>query len=186
MTLDEQCRCLLHEPGSRSDIWDDDDRSVVSDVDEYGWHASMVFCPEGITPSWTYTTGLAHTFGVPDLVMVGLDPQHMHSWLNKVVEMIRAGRVLGDDTQVDGVLEGYTLLVRDVDSGWVAPLFGCTRWFYRNPNPPLQQLVWPDPHHRMPWDEDASQGCGVGQARLWLSPEKHPPGVWTDWAMEAN
>lgn len=139
----------------------------------------MVFDPNDSTAPWAYTIGLGHTFGVPDLVMVGLNPEGMHVWLNKAVEVIKSGRKLADDSQLDGVLGRYTLLVRDVVPSWEARLFGSARWFYGNPTPPMQQLVWPDDHYLMPWDEGASEGCRMRQARLWLLPEEQPNNAWT-------
>ena len=182
LPVEHGCTCRLHPPVDPGDDWDDGDRKLVRDVVEHGWHVVKVGSPDGSMPWWCYTVGLHHSFSVPDLVMAGLGPDGMHHWLNEAAPVSRDRGAFPEDAQLDGVLEGFTLLVRDVAPGWAEPLFGWGRWFARAPEPPIQQLVWPDPQHRMPWDEDATEGCRVHQARLWLPPNEHPSGVWTDWA----
>lgn len=176
------CTCRLHPPVDNWDDWDHGEQKVVSDVREFGWHVEAIFDPNEELPWWCFTIGLFHNFGVPDLAMVGLGQDGMHYWLNEAGALIKAGLRPSDGDLIEDVLDGYELLVKDVAPGWAESLFGFARWFYRHPEPAMQQLVWPDPERRMPWDTQATENCRVGQARLWLPPSDHPPGPWTETA----
>lgn len=177
-----RCFCVLHYPPQSQDEWDTPDQKVVGDVETHGWSISLIASPDGLLPHWAFSIGLIHSFGVPNITMVGLDPRGMGHWINNVGERLRAGLRIKDGDTLDGVIDGYTLLVRQVAEGWSESMFGWCRWFAQQPEPPMYQLVWPDAQHRMPWDDEATEGCRIGQARLWLPPSEHPTGMWADWA----
>src|SRR5262245_37707741 len=117
------CRCVLCEPAADRDAWTDEDRPFVETVVRHGWVCTMIRA-EDETPAWTFTTGLWHTFGSPELAMFGLLPDDMGSWLNRIGEEVRRGRELNVGERLDGVIDGFAVELRAVDESWFRPLFG--------------------------------------------------------------
>jgi hypothetical protein len=131
------------------------------------------------TAGWAFTVGLWHTYRHPEIAMFGLRLDDMHTWLNKVGDLVRAGTVLSPAASVDGILDGYELAVREVDRSWYRALFGMALAFYQAPPLPIRQLVWPDRAGRYPWDSDCGERCRRDQPQLWVPVAKHAPGPWT-------
>ncbi|MDA5139879.1 DUF4262 domain-containing protein [Streptomyces sp. AD681] len=71
------------------------DLTITENAQRHGWH--VVTVPEDdIGPGFAYTIGLAHTYGAPELAMLGLDIHAMHRMLNGVGEKSATGAVLAD------------------------------------------------------------------------------------------
>ncbi|MCO8277949.1 DUF4262 domain-containing protein [Actinoplanes sp. TRM 88003] len=163
------CHCVIcHDYGDRGD-YDPGDHGVIENVGQFGWSVTGVPADEE-GPGWAYTIGRRHSRGEPELAMFGLDVGVMQSCLNTL------GRRddLADGQSHDGVINGYPLHLREVEPDWFRAFFGQAMWFYRRPPVPVLQVVWPDRQGAFPWDTGS-----LAQPHLWLTPEKHPPGVWT-------
>ncbi|MET8991534.1 DUF4262 domain-containing protein [Nonomuraea wenchangensis] len=63
--------------------------------------------------------------------------------------------------------------------GGRAPGAGGRIGFYRRPPFPFLQVVWPNRDGTFPWRSDGDDRCRGHQPHLWLRPDEHPPGVWT-------
>lgn len=67
---------------------DDGDRKLLSDIHEFGWHVVNVPGDER-APAWCFTVGLQHSYGHPELVIVGLPLDTGHAVLNIAGETIK-------------------------------------------------------------------------------------------------
>jgi hypothetical protein len=170
---------VLHEPPENSHQWDDLDHKLVSNVLEFGWHVALIGGDDGLPP-WAFTVGLDHTCSRPDLVMTCLGLEGMHHWLNAIAARINNGEQFCDGDLIEGVLTGYTLMVKEVAPGWSNALFGWGQWFTQEPEVPMLQIVWPDLHHRFPWDDRATPNCRQ-QPRLWEPAATNPSSPWSQW-----
>ena len=111
--LEQECHCVVHEPPPSTAEWTAGDRNLVADVQDHGWHFVKVVDPDADSPWWAFTVGLWHSYGVPELTMVGLLPGDMHTWLNVLGERARDGEgVVDEGSLVEGVLDGYALRAR--------------------------------------------------------------------------
>ncbi|MFF2660539.1 DUF4262 domain-containing protein [Kitasatospora sp. NPDC058032] len=176
-------RSLLRRPGGAPRVsrrW----KRAAGDVLTHGHHVVGVG-GGGSVPDWAFTVGRWHTDRLPELAMFGLDAYGQMNWLNEAVARLREGASAEPDSLLTGVIDGYPLLVRPVDAGWLRPLLGTAVGFYRRAAVPVLQLLWPDRNHRWPWDPEASPGCRA-QPRLWLPVAAHPEGVWTEEAASAE
>jgi hypothetical protein len=127
-------------------------------IDRFGWAVVCVLPhdPDDDPTVFAYTVGLtAHDH--PELIIAGLPPHTAQALLNNL-----AGRVY-DKAQhfhhgqrIDDLLEGYEAII--VEGAATDVLYpGAAIGRYGTHRVRLQQLVWPDPHGRYPWDDDYSQ-----------------------------
>ncbi|WP_237535856.1 DUF4262 domain-containing protein [Streptomyces sp. SID3343] len=173
-----ECRCITcHDYGDRAD-WDHMDQWTVDTIRDRGWGVVMVPADED-GPGFAYTIGLFHTHRVPELVMFGLDVTVMQTLLNSLGDLIAVGERFVADEEREGVIERYPLAFRDVDLGWYRTFFGRAIEYYRQPPFPILQVFWPDRGGNFLWQDDSDERHRDSQPRLWLTPEKHPTGIWT-------
>jgi hypothetical protein len=130
---------------------------VLRDVGAHGCHIVHIL-PEDDAPGWSYTVGLHHAGGHPELLIFGLPHPTAHQVLNLGAALCRsnsAGQPLADGVPSDVLLEGYACVPRLASPRWYRPLIGYARWFNQGDAFPLLQLFWPDRDGRMPWDPEA-------------------------------
>ena len=179
------CRCKICEPPPDKDQWDDGDRTFVDDVHSFGWHVVDVGSADDL-PRWSYTGGLTHTVGGPELVMCGLDGPLMQRCLDMVGRLVRDGLDPADGALVGDVLDGFDVQLRTVAPGWGRALFGHLRWFTQVDEPAVVQVVWPDKDGHFPGDAAFPEGLADRQGQLWLPPGEHPEGPWWAWSLECE
>lgn len=130
---------------------DDDERRVIEDVQQYGWHIVGVK-EDSEGPGFAYSIGLHHSLGQPEIIIFGLSSSGtMAQIINAIGEQMRKGTKFGDWMESDQVLEGYSCLFRHVDEGFYPEYLGYAMWFYRPDAFPVLQCVWPDRQGRYPW-----------------------------------
>jgi hypothetical protein len=141
------------EPWQRSPAVDESERerSLVSDIEEYGWHVLLI-PEEDEGPSFAYSVGLFKTFAHPEIVVFGLDVDLMRQMINRIGEEVRAGRCVSHGDSSPGVLEGHDVRFCDVAKEHYREHFGYARWFYRGDEFPVLQCIWPDAAGRFPTD----------------------------------
>src|SRR5689334_5438210 len=93
---------------------DDRDRAILAHIAEFGWSVMGIeLDDEG--PSYSFSLGLYHTFGHPELIIVGQKPLVAQGLINHASEMIRGERSFVDSERTDGLLEGYEAVLVGVD-----------------------------------------------------------------------
>src|SRR5947209_6853734 len=93
---------------------DDQDRKLLADIEQFGWH---VICIEQDDegPGFAYSIGLYGTFGHPEILVIGLDPQVMFGMVNGVGEGIWAGKRFEHLDESGDVLDGFNVAFRRVE-----------------------------------------------------------------------
>jgi hypothetical protein len=66
-----------------------------------------------------------------------------------------------------------------VDLGWCRAFFGRAIDLHRRPPLAFLQVVWPNREGGFPWDIAEDDPARRRQPGLWLRPDEHPAGVWT-------
>jgi len=133
------------------------EQKVIDDVQMHGWHVIKVIeDKEG--PPFAYTIGLYHSFGHPEIIVIGLPGEAAHAVLNTAGESIRAGREYADDTRTDEFLNNYSCTFKSVPERQFQAYFGWALWFYEGKGFQALQLVYPDRSHNWPWEPGAEQG----------------------------
>ena len=130
-------------------------------IDTYGWAVTAVF-PTDDAPGvpFAYTVGLtAH--GYPEFVIAGLHPEVAHTLLNDIAKRVydRAQRFTAGQ-RISDLLVGYdAVIVEGPATEELHPGAAFAR--YGKDKVTLQQVVWPDPQGRYPWDPGYPYGSHV-------------------------
>ena len=149
-------------------ITDETERFIVECIADPGWSVQMIAAGEGPDePAFGYTIGLFHNYQQPELIVVGLRHELMHSMLNDVAQRIKDGKVLAVGEKLVDVLEGFDVTLREVRTKEsFKQHVGYALWFYKGKPFPLFQLVWPDKQGRFPKEKGTSDGFNAQQPLL--------------------
>ena len=130
---------------------------VLADVIEYGVHVVHVLEDES-GPGFSYTVGLWHSFGQPEVLVFGLGDEIAHELLNLVADEASDGDKCTHGTRHEGLLEGYPVQFLGIESSEHARYLGLAQWAYEGEEFPVVQLVYPDRMGRWPWDPATKKG----------------------------
>ena len=154
--------------GAQWNVVDESESFIVACVADPGWSVQAV--PAGQTadePSFAYTIGLFQNYEHPELIVLGLRPELMHSMLNTVGERIKAGERLRPGDRLAEVIDGFDVTLRPVlDPRSFEEHVGYARWFYKGAPFPLFQLVWPDKQARFPGEPGTADAFNRQQPLL--------------------
>lgn len=132
---------------------DDQDRKLLADIEQYGWHVvGIEQDDEG--PGFVYSVGLYHTFGHPEILVIGLAIDVMFGMVNGVGELVRGGKRFEQLDESGDVVDGFNVTFRQVEVLRYDEYLGYARWFYKGDGFTVLQIVWPDSGHRYPWHSD--------------------------------
>jgi hypothetical protein len=129
------------------------DKKLLDDVKNHGWHVIKIMADES-GPGFGYSVGLFKTFGHPEIIIVGLNLDLIHSIINGIGEDLRAGKSYSSGKFYSGLIEGYDCYFVTVDVKYYHDYVGYSRWFYKGNNFPLVQCVYPTKRNVYPWQND--------------------------------
>lgn len=131
----------------------DSDKKVFDDVEQYGWHVVKVMGDDS-GPGFGYSVGLFKTFGQPEMIIIGLRLDLIHSVINDIGEDLRNGRSYQSGGFYSGFIEGYDCYFVNVDVKYYSEYVGYARWFYKGDEFPLLQCIYPTKKSVYPWQND--------------------------------
>ncbi len=131
------------------------ERKVLSNISKYGWHCTSVSGAKG-TPSFAYTVGLYHSFGYPELLIIGLPPETAHGILSVAASAAAAGKPFDVDLPTDRLLQGYSAVFVEVPPAEYYNYVLSSLWYYEGNAFPLCQIVWPFEDGTFPWHPSVS------------------------------
>ncbi|MGW5689051.1 DUF4262 domain-containing protein [Nonomuraea sp. NPDC003754] len=169
------CHCVLcNDPGEL----DRRAQLTIEKVQEHGWQVVMIPHDEH-GPGWAFTIGLWHHYRSPELAMFGLDIHDMQTCLNALGDKVAAGLTLEAGQEWHDIVDRHPVALKAVDHRWHRAFFGTAIDFYQRPPFPFLQVVWPAPDGVFPWQPEGDDRYRDHQPHLWLRPDEHLPGVWT-------
>lgn len=139
---------------------------LLADIQQYGWHMITVPADER-QPGFTYTVGLSHSYGHPEVIVFGLPSPTAQRILERIADLVQTGAVFADGNQSDEILRGHTCQFRGVLPSHFPAHFGRAGWFYGSWGFPAIQCVWPDQAGRFPWEPECEQVIIRVQAALY-------------------
>ena len=145
------------------------DRKVLENVDEYGVHVVHVPEQDG-GAAFSFTVGLWHSFGQPEVIAFGLPEDVAHELFNAIADAADDGRKFLDGEKHDELLVGYPVRFVAVPDTAYGDHLGTAQWAYEGTDFPCVQLVWPDKQGRWPWNGDARDGFRRSQPVLGQPP----------------
>lgn len=183
--INRECHCLLCQDPVEGNFWDDRDRRNADTIQQFGW-SSVGVHGDGQTPGWAYSIGMWHSLGHPEVAVFGFGSMAMMKVVNVVGDRVTQGKPFKPNERRSDVIERYDVAIRPIQPKWYKSFFGAAIDFYQVPPLPMLQLIWPDRDGRLPWEPDADPAFAHLQPMLWLKPEDHPAGIWTEYDPKAN
>jgi hypothetical protein len=149
---------MLPEDRVALDRADDEyELKAIEDIREYGVHILHVFDDEGKKPDFSYTVGLWHTHGHPEILISGLKEGLRHSLLNHLNRMITEGREFKNGQSYTDVIDNYRCYFQGLRKDQYKEHLGWDLWFYGGDDFDAVQMLWPSVDHIYPWDEQADE-----------------------------
>ena len=136
----------------------DAERKFQEIIAEHGWHVMQVRNREDETgPTFSYSTGLWKNFKHPELIIFGLSEELEHVMINNAGYDIKTGvRRFSAENYYDDFLEGFDVLMIEVDDIQRKEYATWTDWYYDRQPFPLLQCVYPNTKGVWPWEEAAN------------------------------
>jgi hypothetical protein len=134
---------------------DKSEQKVIDDIASYGWHCVNIM-EDGDLPPYSFTIGLFHSYGHPELVIFGLRAEIAHQILVIAADAARDGRSIDLSQPTDELFKNYTCCFVQVPVTEYQDHVGYCRWYYQSDNFPLYQIVWPSRTGLFPWHPDAT------------------------------
>jgi len=135
------------------------DAKVLQDIQRVGWHATGVFASEGEEgPEWAFSIGLFHSFGHPEIIVMGLPLERCMDVVNVVGEQVQRGhRYDSQHLYADILDDPYKCAFREVNPRHYREYVGYALWFYEDDPFPLMQCFWPDKDNRLPLEDGCNE-----------------------------
>ncbi len=129
---------------------------LIEDVSRFGWHCMNVMGDEANQP-FSYTIGLFHSYGYPELLIYGLSSETAHAILAIAANAVTVGTPIDLDKPTIELLEGLPCVFVRIPKSAYPEHLGFARWFYEGDNFPVHQVVWPSKKGIFPWHEEATE-----------------------------
>ena len=155
-------------PQLRVPTANDYERSVLRNVQTFGWHCTSVFSKtnDPAEPPFSYTVGLQESYGGPEFIMFGLESKVAHSILGLCAERLKDMRPLDLNQLNHDLIDGYPCLFVQVPRDRYNDYVYSALWFYAELEFPMFQIVWPDSDGRFPWHQGADESFKLSQPVL--------------------
>jgi hypothetical protein len=140
----------------------------IRDVLETGCHVLNVFDENGKLPPFSYSVGLFHNFGHPEILVYGLDEGM--KVINHICRNIHGGTRYTTEGEYQDLLEATSCRFKDIKHEFYREHLGWNLWFYGDSKFPALQLLWHDRHKRFPWDKSCNDLVKKRQPLLFAHP----------------
>ena len=152
------------------------EQKTLADIERYGCSVMHVL-PEGDLPPFAYSIGIQRSAGRPEVVAIGLKQPIAHFVVNEYNRRMQDGERLIPGQLYGGFLEGFDVLVEQVDHQFYGDYFGWNLWLYGGHDFEVLQLVYPTTAGVWSWQKSASAWFRAWQPLLTsspLSPGRYP------------
>jgi hypothetical protein len=136
---------------------DKHERKAIEDIREHGVHVMHIFDDKGERPDFSYTVGLWHTHGQPEVFISGLKQSIRHTLLNNVNFRMGKGEQFANGQSYIDLIDGYRCYFQQFPTEQYRAYLGWDRWFYGGDNFEAVQMLWPSVDHIYPWEDGASE-----------------------------
>ena len=137
-------------------VTDESETFIQRAVEEHGWAVQLISAGDENEPAFAYTIGLFKNWNHPELIVLGLRLELMHSMVNEIGARVKAGARFTAGDSLQDVSGGYDVRLRAVqDERSYRAHVGYARWFYSGAPFPLLQVVWPDRGGHFPGEPGA-------------------------------
>jgi len=128
-----------------------DEKKLVDDISEYGWHVINVEGDDN-KPNFSYSVGLYKTFKAPEVIIIGLPLEVGQEIINLIGDDIAEGKKYKKGKYYHDIIEGYDCFLTEVENKFYKEYFGYAIWYYKGEKFPVLQCIYPDQENSYPWD----------------------------------
>lgn len=128
-------------------------QKILHDINKFGWHVIKVLEDED-GPGFGYSIGLYETYKHPEIIIIGLKLDHIHSIINDIGESIKEGKNFTPLNFYSDLIEGFDCFFVQVKDEFYEQYVGQALCFYENNNFPLIQCIYPTVKGVYPWEKD--------------------------------
>lgn len=129
------------------------DNKFLNDIEEYGWNVTKVLEDES-GPGFGYSTGLFKTFNHPEIIIIGLKLDLIHSIINGKGEDVKNRKTFLYGNFYSGLIEGFDCYFTSVEKKYYNEYVGYAKWYYKGDDFPLIQCVYPTIKGIYPWQSE--------------------------------
>jgi hypothetical protein len=142
--------------------------SFLEIIDRHGWHI-MTVAGNDSNPIFSYSTGLFHSYGHPEVIVLGLgDCDNSQGVISAIGSQVKKGKAFNIDRLYDTILESYKCCFRPVLRDKYSDYMYWMDWFYERESVPVLQCLWPDRDGNFPVDQKCSRIVAEAQRGLFL------------------
>jgi hypothetical protein len=131
----------------------DGDKKFLNDIEEYGWNVTKVLEDES-GPGFGYSTGLFKSYKHPEIIIIGLKLDLIHSIINGIGEDVRNGKAFLPGNFYSGLIEGFDCYFISVEKKYYDEYMGYAKWYYKGVDFPMIQCVYPTVKGIYPWQQN--------------------------------
>lgn len=142
------------------------DARALANIEQYGLHILSVTGDDDHVP-FTYSIGIEQTLGMPELIMIGLQPNVAASAINECYRQMKEGGAIAPGWRVANLLGGgFECQIGEVSPEQAAQYMIWAKWLYKDKPFRAWQIIWPSTAGFFPWDAGASEWLITHQALL--------------------
>jgi hypothetical protein len=134
---------------------DKSEQKLVDNVAVHGWHCIHILA-EGEHVAYSFTVGLFHSYGHPELIIFGLAREVAHDILTIAADAARSGSPIDLTQPTDAFLKNGHCEFAKVPASAYREHVGSALWYYETKPFPLYQIVWPSKTGNFPWEPEVS------------------------------
>ncbi|GEO09511.1 DUF4262 domain-containing protein [Segetibacter aerophilus] len=142
---------------------------IKAGIEHYGWYVIQVLEDDN-NPPFGYSIGLFETFGHPEVLIVGLKLELIHSLINIIGEQIRNGETFQESHFYSDILTNYQCYFTSVNPESYNDYVYQAINYYNESNFPLLQYIYPTVKGIYPWEAEWPEEIAYLQPILGKSP----------------
>lgn len=146
------------------------EQRILDNIRQFGCHVTSVIDPTQDTPSFSYSTGLTRSIGVPEVIVVGLRSDLGHSLINTYMDRARDGQTFHPGIPYLGFLSRFPVYFRPVIEAHRKSYMLSANWLHEGTAYPACQIIYPTTQGVWPWDLSATDWFLANQPMLDGSP----------------
>ena len=148
---------------------DKSEQKVIDDIANFGWHCVNILA-DGEHVAYSFTVGLFHSYGHPELIIFGLPSETAHQVLAIAADAAKSGSPLDLAQTTDALLNNYHCCFAEVPLTEYYEHVGYCRWYYQGNDFPLYQIIWPSRSGLFPWHHQATNEFKASQPVIAQAP----------------
>ena len=140
-------------------------QKIKSDIKEFKWSVIKVLADE-TGPAFAYSIGLTESFHHPEIILIGMDLDTMHTIINNCGYEIKNGLAYKSGVLYSGILDDYKCAMLSVDKKYYGEYLGQAIEYYKSKSFPTLQCIYPTTSGVYPWQKEWPKEFDVRQPVL--------------------